>query len=115
MDIQTNDMAQVRQFLGARNAPADYALPPGLARLPVTGAGVLSWQKERVAMVCLDGGPKQGTLFLFVVNRAAVKRPPGGSPELARISKLVTASWTAGDRTYVLAAPGDLETLEKHF
>jgi hypothetical protein len=114
MDVETNDMARIRQFLRAQNAPSDYALPPGLAQLPVTGAGVLSWQRDRVSMVCLDGGAKQGTLFLFVVNRTAVKRAPGGSPELAQVSKLATASWSAGDRTYVLAGQGDWGSLQKH-
>jgi hypothetical protein len=114
MDVETNDMAQIRQFLRVQKAPSDYTLPPGLAQLPVTGAGVLSWHRDRVSMLCLDGGARQGILFLFVVDRAAVKRPPGGSPELAQVSKLLTASWTAGDRTYVLASHGDRESLQKH-
>jgi hypothetical protein len=78
MDIVTNDMNVIRQFLGNRQAPADYVLPPGLASLPASGAGVLSWQNKRVSMVCLDS-PDQGTLFLFVVDQSAVRppRPPG--------------------------------------
>lgn len=112
MDIQTNDLGQIRQYLGARQAPADFVLRPGLARLPVTGAGVLSWQGQRVSMVCLDGGARQGTLFLFVVDRAAVRRAPGESPELLPVSKLMTASWTDGDRTYLLAGQGARGTLQ---
>src|SRR5689334_17314908 len=53
MDIITNDMAQVRKFLAGKSAPADYSLPPGLSRLPVLGAGVLSWKGRGVSMVCL--------------------------------------------------------------
>jgi len=115
MGIETNDIAQVRSYLSTRNAPSNFVLRPGLAQLPVTGAGVLSWQRERVSMVCLNGGAKQGTLFLFVVDRAAVKGPPSNSPVLVPVSKLMTASWTAGDRTYVLAGRGDKEALQRFF
>src|SRR5690349_15865314 len=48
MDITTNDMAQIRQFLALRNAPADYHLPPGLSRFTPMGAGVLSWRDRKV-------------------------------------------------------------------
>ena len=37
MDIETNDLAQVRQFLRSQGAPADYALTPGLQATPVKG------------------------------------------------------------------------------
>jgi hypothetical protein len=113
MAIETNDLARIRQYLGTQHAPSDFALRSGLAQLPVSGAGVLSWKQERVAMVCLNGGPRQGTLFLFVVDRAALERPPGSVPELAPVSKLMTASWTEGNRTYVLAGQGNREILRK--
>ena len=50
MDIETNDMRVIRSFLQQERAPSDYALPPGLARRPAMGAGVLSWQDRRVSM-----------------------------------------------------------------
>ena len=71
MDIVTNDMVPVRKFLASRSAPADYVLPAGLSRLPVTGAGVLRWQGRLVSMVCLDSIDR-GTLFLFVLDESGV-------------------------------------------
>jgi hypothetical protein len=114
MDIQTNDMASIRQFLAAKNAPADYKLSSKLAQLPPMGAGVISWQTSRASMVCLDAGPT-GTAFLFVVNRADVKKPPGASPEFAQVNKLMTASWVEGEKVYLLAFPGEAETFKKFF
>jgi anti-sigma factor RsiW len=114
MDIVTNDMAEVRKFLSARNAPSDYALPAGLAKLPVSGAGVLSWQDRRVTMVCLDS-PNQGTLFLFVVDRSSVAGAPGVAQEFDQVSRLMTVSWSEGDRTYVLAGNGSRETLQDYW
>ncbi len=114
MDIQTNDMATIRRFLATNNAPADYKLPPKLMQLPPMGAGIMSWQAGRASMVCLDSGTA-GTAFLFVVNRADVKKAPGGSPEFAQVNKLMTASWSEGENLYLLALPGEVETLKKLF
>jgi hypothetical protein len=114
MDIVTSDMGEIRRFLLDHGAPGDYSLPPGLNRYAVLGAGVHSWQGQRISMVCLDGGA-QGTLFLFVVDSGAVQRPPGASPEFAAVSKLTTASWTGGGRSYVLAGTGGADVLRKTF
>lgn len=114
MDIVTNDMTQVRAHLAAKQAPADYELPPGLARLPVTGAGVLSWQAERVSMVCLEATDRS-TLFLFVVNTSTLHHPPTATREFAQVNKLTTVTWTAGGKTYVLAGSGGRAALEAAF
>ncbi len=113
MDIVTNDMGAVRGFVAGKSAPSDYVLPPGLARLPVLGAGVLSWQDRRVTMVCLDS-TNQGTLFLFVVDRSSVPGAPGGVHEFGPVSKLITVSWSEGERTYVLAGNGSREMLQQY-
>ena len=113
MTIVTNDMAPIRQHLAANNAPADYSLSQNLARLPVMGAGVLSWQDRRVSMVCLDSGA-QGTVFLFVVDGASVKNPPR-QREFTQVNSLVTASWIEGGKAYVLAGSGRQEWLQSLF
>jgi hypothetical protein len=114
MEIQTNDIAAIRQFLATNNAPANYRLPPKLAQLPPTGGGVMSWQAGRASMVCFDSGTT-GTVFLFVVNRTDVKKAPGASPEFSQVNKLMTASWAEGEKVYLLAFPGEAETLKKLF
>jgi hypothetical protein len=104
MTIRTNDMAAIRRHLAATNAPADYALPGNLSRLPALGAGVLGWQDRRVSMVCLDSGG-QGIVFLFVVDAASLKHPPQRR-EYANVKSLATVSWTEKGKTYVLAGNG---------
>lgn len=108
MDIVTNDMAQVRQFLARQGAPADYRLTPGLEQLRLTGAGALQWRSHPVAMVCFNRGDNQ-MVYLFVLDRSAVKDPPPATPRLARVNELLTASWTRGDKTYVLAGPNEAD------
>jgi len=113
MDIVTNDMAAIRRHLAAQNAPADYSLPPGLSVLPPSGAGVLSWQGERVSMVCLNGG-KEGTLFLFVASASDVTGPPMKSREFAQVNALATVSWIDRGKLYVLPGEAGTEALKKY-
>jgi hypothetical protein len=70
----------------------------------------LSWQDRKVSMVCLDAG-EQGTLFLFVVDRSSVKQAPV-QREFAPVKELNTVSWSAGDRSYVLASSATKQWLE---
>jgi hypothetical protein len=113
MDIVTNDMRQVRQFMVARGAPGDYVLTPGLERLELTGGGRLQWRGEPVAMVCFNRGDNQ-MLFLFVMKRSALKDPPAAAPQALRVTELQTVSWTRGDYVYVLAGPEDPEFPRKY-
>ena len=53
-------------------------------------------------------------LFLFVLNRSAIKDPPPAAPRLAKVNALLTASWTQGDKAYVLAGPEEVNFLQKY-
>ena len=113
MDIVTNDMSQVRQFMAARGAPADYEVAPGLSRLQLTGGGLLRWRNHPVSMVCFDRGDKQ-MLYLFVMDRSALKDPPPLRPQLNRVNELLAVSWSEGDKTYVLTGPEESDFLRKY-
>jgi hypothetical protein len=113
MDVVTNDMSEVRRFLAAGGAPADYGLPGGLERLRLTGAGLLRWSNHPVSMVCFDRGDNQ-MIYLFVLNRSALSNPPPQMPQLAKVSEMMTASWTRGDRIYLLAGPEEPDFAGKY-
>jgi hypothetical protein len=102
MDIATNDLQQVRRFMAAQGAPSDYDVPPGLSRLTLTGGVVLKWRNHPVSMVCFDRGGSQ-MLYLFVTESSALKDAPGETPRVARVNKLLTASWQRAGHTYMLA------------
>jgi hypothetical protein len=113
MDIVTNDMRQVRQFMASRGAPADYDLTQGLERLQLTGGGILRWRSHPVSMVCFNRGDDQ-MLYLFVMDRSAVKDPPPETPRVSKVGDLVTASWSRGGKAYVLAGPEEADFLRKY-
>jgi hypothetical protein len=116
MDLETNDPVQLRQFIARKGAPADYDLTKGLAMLQLKGGGLLRWRGNPVSMVCFDRG-NGSTLFLFVMKRSGLKDPPPPSAEgavLETVDGLMTASWTRGEDTYVLAGPQDPDFSKKY-
>jgi hypothetical protein len=120
MDLETNDLAEIGKFLVTHQAPANYVLPSGLQKTTGTGCAILEWQGKRVSMVCFNSGKNSSAtpsdLFLFVINRADLpKAPPPGAPTFAQTNSLPTASWTHGDKTYILATTGDEASLRKYF
>lgn len=113
MDLVTNDMRQLRQFIAGRGAPSGYQLTKGLEKLQLTGGGCLQWRSHPVAMVCFNRGDDQ-MLFLFVMKRSALKDPPSETPEVSKVTELQTVSWTQGEYTYVLAGPEEPQFLRKY-
>jgi len=119
MDLETNDAVQIRAYLAQHNAYSAYALTPALAGTTQTGCGVLTWQGGSVSMVCFHSGQPlpagaKSDLYLFVVDRAAVPdAPTDNQPRIEKVSRVYTASWSAGNKVYVLAAEGGEEFLKR--
>jgi hypothetical protein len=120
MDLATNNEGQIRAHLAQNQAPADFVLPPGLKQAALAGCAVESWQQAKVSMICFHTGktPSPGTpsdLWLFVVDRASVKNAPAGSsPQFSKVNRLITATWTQGDKLYLLGLEGDEQVLRQY-
>jgi len=120
MDLATNNPAQIRAFLAESSAPADFVLPAPLEKTATTGCAIESWQGAKVSMICFRTGKplpplQQSDLWLFVIDRAAVKNaPPAGARQFVRVNKLMTVTWTHGDKLYVLGMEGDEQTLRQY-
>ena len=121
MDLETNDVRQIRFYLAQHKAHPDYVLPKPLAAVPNTGCGVLHWQDRTVSMVCFNSGRPlpaghKTDLFLFVIDRAALPdAPANGPPQFATLNRFSTASWAEGEKFYVLAGIGDEAFLRMFF
>jgi hypothetical protein len=113
MDIVTNNLPAIQAYLAQSSAPTNYVVPPKLEQLGVTGGGRLKWGNEPVSMVCFDRGDQQ-MLFLFVVNRDALKGEPERRPQLQKINMFQTASWSDRTHLYILAGPDDPAFLKKY-
>ncbi|PYK60153.1 MAG: hypothetical protein DME21_11920 [Verrucomicrobia bacterium] len=109
MDITTTNLSEIRQYLAAHQADANYVLPAPLEKLPGDGGAMLRWHNRKVSMVCFDlGNHNHNNLYLFVANRSDLPDAPAATePQFTRIGRLTAASWSQGDKAYILAGPGD--------
>ncbi len=119
MDFATNDLTQIKNYLAQNHAPA-YALTASLEKTPTTGCAVENWQSAKVSMVCFVTGKPlpnnwPGDLWLFVIDRSAIKDAPQiTSPQIADINGITAAVWTQGDKLYLLGVAGDEQELRKY-
>ncbi|HTI97777.1 MAG TPA: hypothetical protein VL527_02650 [Dongiaceae bacterium] len=119
MDLETNELASIRDYLKTQQAPADFALPAGLEHATRTGCALVSWHGQRVAMVCFSSGrtlPLNQTsdVWFFVALRRELPDAPGSTPEIAAVNRATVASWTQGDKVYVLAVDGSADLLKQY-
>lgn len=119
MDLETNDVAQIRAYLAQHQSPADYVLPQRLEQTPTVGCGTLTWQGKPVSMVCfrtakpLTPGAKSD-LFLFVIEQEdLLNTPPTESPVFANVSTMATVTWKADGKVFLLAAPDAAELKQR--
>jgi hypothetical protein len=121
MDFESSDTAQIRDYLARQKTVEDYQLPAGLQKATATGCAIKSWQGAKVAMLCFRTGQPlppgaKNDLWLFVVDRASVNGAPAvDSPQFAKVNKLMTATWTRGDKLYLLGTVGDEQTIRRWF
>ncbi len=116
MDLETNNVAGIRQYLAQHDGQSGYSLPAALEQTPGTGCATFKWHSKKVSMICFSskGLPKSPDLYLFVIDKSSVGSAPAGTPEFAQAGGLSTASWSSGDKTYLLAGAGDQEFLREH-
>ena len=119
MDLETKDLNEIRRYL-ATKGQGDISLPKSLENKATTGCAALRWQNKPVSMICFNSGrssdPNEPDLFLFVAARSDVPdSPPLGPPEFASTKKLLSATWSSGDKTYILLARGGDNFLKNYF
>jgi hypothetical protein len=120
MDLATDNPTQIRAYLAQNRAPANYDLPASLQKVAVTGCAIEGWQNVKVSMICFRTGRQlpsgqSSDLWLFVIDRAAMKDAPAANArQFIRVNKLMTATWTQGDKLYLLGMEGDESALRQY-
>jgi len=118
MDLVTNNLQVVQNFLAEKGRPG-IAVPPPLAETSTMGCRVFTWQGKPVSMICFNSGkaasPTNPDLFLFVVQRSDFQAASAASaPQLSKVKGLNTATWSDGDKVYLLGGFGDEAFLKKY-
>lgn len=121
MEFTSTNLDAVRTFLAQNNHFADYVMPENLQKnAKVLGCASTTWQGKPVTMICFaTGRPTQpgfpSDLWLFITaNTIAKDAPQASKPKIEKSNDLITANWTVGNRTYVLATKGDAQFLSKY-
>ena len=123
MDIYTNDLNVIRQTLAQSSSVADYVLPPNLEKnAKPAGCVATTWQGKKVSMICFQTGrplkPGQPSdLWLYVTDKSSASGSPANTKPVLKNGAepgYVIATWTVGNRTYLLATQGDTKFLEQY-
>ena len=111
LDVQSDNLDELRQQFASKGWPADYNVPEGLTKLIVRGGCLTKWQDHKVSMLCLKSSDQHG-VWLYVIDQKALPDAPKQSvPQLRTEGTLTTASWTKNGKMYLLAAQGNEEFL----
>ena len=68
-------------------------------------------------MLCLDASAPGGApnnLWVFVMDKDVVPDAPSASPQFTQVARLMTASWSTGDKIYLVAAAGTEQEVKKY-
>jgi hypothetical protein len=114
VQVAFNDLTPIREYFRTNGGPVDFPLPRNLEKLPPKGCAVFTWRNYPVALMSFDAGGNTN-LSLFLIPRASFPDTPVPIvPDYVRVGKLLTASWTQGNRIYVLAGPDDPALLKNY-
>jgi hypothetical protein len=121
MALETDNLDRIRSFFEEREVPADYRLPAALRQnARATGCALLAWEGKPVAMICFKTGrplpPGQSSdIWVLVVDRGSMRDAPSGNlPALVEVNGAATASWTAGDKLYLVIVEGNEDLLRQY-
>ncbi|HET7625987.1 MAG TPA: hypothetical protein VFM25_12060 [Verrucomicrobiae bacterium] len=118
MDLATDDLAKIRQYLTQEKSPSDFTLPAGLKSVQPTGCVTLKWQNRPVSMICFKSGdplwPDKSDIWLFVADNNAVSAEPTATPAIEKVSTATTAHWTSNGKIYLLVIAGNEAAIEKY-
>ena len=113
--FESRDLERIHDYLATHSGHTNYQLTASLEKLPGQGTAVLSWRKAAVSLICLEASDHR-TLYLFITNRENLPNGPDtSSPQFAEVERLASASWTEGDKTYILMIKGDRAALQGYF
>jgi hypothetical protein len=113
LGAMVSDPEQIQRWLKEHDGPHDFAVPIGLTSQVPLGCQVLDINGNKVSLVCfrIEGGQ---IVHLLVMDSRRLADPPAiGKPFLLQEGDLAFATWSTGDRTYVIASRGPAESLRQ--
>ncbi|MDA7916242.1 DUF3379 domain-containing protein [Verrucomicrobia bacterium] len=118
LDMQSQNVGEIKTWLTSGQGPGEFDMPGRLEQLSGLGCKVINWNGEKVALICFKDPSNviHDTVHLIVMHKSALSiAPPEDAPVFASLNNVVTASWSAGEHSYILAGHGQENFLGKYF
>ena len=114
VSFETHDLARIQRWLEDREVDTNFDLPVALRDNVAEGCRVVHWNGQSVTLICFVFNGRDH-VDLFVLNSTRFRGfTPTQTPEFAQTDGLITASWTRGNKTYLLATSGGEAVLRKY-
>jgi hypothetical protein len=116
---RSQNSEELRAWLLAQGAPADFQIPKKLRGLKSFGCEVVDMHGRPAYLTCFwtekKPGVDEGSLVhLLVAHRKDFKdAPPTGAPQYNTMADWSFAAWSEGDVIYTMAANAPMEQLKK--
>jgi hypothetical protein len=113
-DAESASSAELREWLRQVHAPTPAELPKSLQSLTSLGCKTVTLGNNRVSIICFHLNDSQTAHLVTVDEKGLPHPPPERRPQFARRGEWVTASWSDGGQSFMLAVKGsepDLRSL----
>jgi len=115
---KSQDPEELRVWLLAQGAPAEFQIPAKLRPLKSFGCEVVDVHGRPAYLTCFWTEKKPGVddgslVHLLVAKRADFKDVPPATPQFRELSGWSFAAWSEGDVIYTMTAKAPLEQLQK--
>jgi hypothetical protein len=115
---KSQDPEELRTWLLAQGAPADFQIPAKLRPLKSFGCEVVDVHGRPAYLTCFWTEKKPGVddgslVHLLVAKRGDFKDAPPAAPQFRELSGWSFAAWSEGDVIYTMAAKAPLEKLQR--
>ncbi len=120
MEMHAASQSDIHDYLRAKRWVSDYTIPKPMEKLPALGCSAGLWHDRKYSMVCLLAGKtadgRQNDLWLFAASRSdfTPNSLPAGKVRYDTILHRTAATWSDGDKVYILAGLGDSTELQQY-
>ena len=114
VSFETHDLMRIQQWVKDRGLNTNFDLPAALRGNSMEGCRIVDWRGRKVTMICyVFNGRDHLDLFVFDNTRFG-GFAPSQTPRFAQTERFMTATWTRGNRTYLLATSSGEAVLRKY-
>ena len=114
VSFETHDLTKIQQWVEDRGINTNFDLPAALRGHSIEGCRIVDWRGRKVTMICYVFNGRDH-LDLFVFDSTLFGGfTPSQTLKFAHAEGFMTATWTRGHRTYLLATSGGAAVLQKY-